>query len=239
MKEIYLKTSDNVNISVNHYFGEYRTVVTIICPGWFMCKDSKAFKAISKAIFDFTDVICMDFRGHGKSSGFFTFTSKEYMDIVPVVEYAKEQYSHIILMGFSFGGASSIIYTSKYKDIDTLIAVSAPADQARIENHCYKKDAWWPTLKKIELWRWLSIRPGNIFMPKIKPIDVVKNISPIPIHLITGTQDPTVYPWHSNALFEAALEPKTLDYIEQGIHAEDLFLDYPEQFMFFLKQYIP
>ena len=42
----------------------------------------------------------------------------------------------------------SLSFTSRGKnnDIDKIIAVSAPADFDKIENHMYSPDAWIPTL---------------------------------------------------------------------------------------------
>ena len=50
------------------------------------------------------DLISFDFRGHGKSSGIYTFTSKESEDIKSVVNYAKKTYKRVYLTGFSLGG---------------------------------------------------------------------------------------------------------------------------------------
>ena len=76
MEEIFLTTDDNVKIALNQYKNNYDEVV-IVAHGWFMTKDSKAFRHISEEFYKYFDVITLDFRGHGKSSGFYTFTSKE------------------------------------------------------------------------------------------------------------------------------------------------------------------
>lgn len=230
-KEIFLKTSDNIKIAINHYNSGKRNSVLIICPGWFMCKDANAFKSMSKDFYKHTDVITMDFRGHCKSSGFFTFTAKEVNDLKAVVDYAKTKYSNISLLGFSLGGATSILYTAQYKDIDRIIAVSAPADFNKIEHEYFNKDAYNMTMKKFELWRAVSIRPGNLFLSKIRPIDVIQNISPIPILFLTGTKDPTVYPWHSAKLYNNADKPKALENFEDNYHAEDLYLQSSDKFL--------
>ena len=60
-------------------------------PGWFMTKDSESFLEMCKVFGTSTDVIGMDFRGHGKSSGFYTFTSRELLDVRAVVHYARNR----------------------------------------------------------------------------------------------------------------------------------------------------
>src|SRR5574344_779669 len=152
-KELFCKTDDNVKIAINHYKNN-KEAVLIVSPGWFMTKDSQAFQQISEFFFNEFDVICIDFRGHGKSSGFYTFTSFENKDISCVVKYAKEKYEKIYLLGFSLGGAISLNYAATDKDIDKLIVVSAPCDFWKIENQMWKKEAWLPTFQKFELNRW-------------------------------------------------------------------------------------
>ena len=168
-------------------------------------------------------------------------------------------------MGFSLGGAISIIYTAisqqgcfsdlgkpqeseenvisenrianshltcyKNKNINSMIYVSPPADFDKIENHVFKKEAFVPTMQKFELDRSLSIRPGNPFLNKTKPIDVVENISPVPALFIAGGKDPTVYPWHTQALYEKAGVPKAFELFENDFHAEDLYINSRERFL--------
>lgn len=229
MREIFLKTEDNVKIAINHYENNSDTVV-IIAHGWFMTKDSNAFLKISEEFFKNFDVITLDFRGHGKSSGFYTFTSKEILDLKAVVDYAKEKYSKIYLAGFSLGGALVLIYGAEFNNIDKIIAVSAPSDFDKIENQIWKKEAFIPTFKKFELKRWLSVRPSAVIRKKIKPVDIIDKIK-VPTLFLAGKKDPTVHFWHTQVLYEKAVCTKQFELFENGIHAEDLYLDEPERFI--------
>lgn len=228
--EKFLKTDDKVTIAVNHFDGQTEAVV-IICPGWFMTKDSKSFYSMSKEFSKHYDVIAMDFRGHGKSSGFYTFTSNEPMDLKCVVEFAKSKYRKIYLLGFSLGAAVTLIHAANVNDIDKVIAVSAPSDFCRIENQMWRQEAWKPTIfKKFEPKRWISVRPGLITKKKVKPIDIVKEID-CPILFIAGEKDPTVFPWHTKKLYDLAGGVKRFELFENCSHAEDLFLEAKEKFM--------
>ncbi|MEI8390748.1 MAG: alpha/beta fold hydrolase [bacterium] len=228
--EIFLETEDNTSIAINHYDSK-RDSVIIIAHGWYMCKDSKYFKAISEDFFLNHDVITMDFRGHGKSSGLYTFSAKEPEDLKTVVNYAKQRYSKIGLIGFSLGAAISIIHTAKYNDIDSLIAVSSPVSFDKIESRFFKKEAVIPTIEKFELFRSLSVRPGNILLNKVNPLDVVQEIVSAPVLFISGAKDPTIYPWHSQELYNKSCEKKALSIFEDDFHAEDLYINSRERFM--------
>lgn len=227
--ELYFKTEDNVKIVTDYYKNGFSAVL-IISPGWFMTKDSNAFRQISDTFSAYFDVITIDFRGHGKSSGFYTFSSKEIFDIGAVIDFASQNYKKIFLMGFSLGAAISLIAASKYNNISGVIAVSPPSSFDKIENKFWKKEAWIPTLQKCELKRWFSIRPGGVFLPKIKPVDIVKDIT-APVLYIAGEKDPTVCAWHTKALFDKAPQNNRFELFKNCFHAEDLFFQEKEKFI--------
>lgn len=232
MNKIFLKTDDNIKIAINHYFNDKDSVV-IICPGWFMSKDSKHFLKIAEDLAKDFDIIAMDFRGHGKSDGFYTFTAKEGLDLAAVVNYSKNSchYNNIYLLGFSLGGAMVLIGAANNEDIKKVIAVSAPTEFMKIENHMYSPDAWIPTLfQKFEPLRWLTIRPGFPFYKKEKPIDIVHKIN-APTLFIAGEKDPTVFPWHTENLYKAAKCKKDYKLFKNARHAEDLYTDFPDEFI--------
>ena len=229
MNEIKLKTIDQIEIAVNCYKNGFDSVV-IIAPGWFMTKDSKSFREISDIFKEYSDVLAMDFRGHGRSKGFYTFTTKEINDISTVIEYAKQHYRKIYLMGFSLGAALVLIAGSKFDYIDKIIAISAPTCFSKIENKVWKKEAWIPTLQKCELKRWVSIRPSIINRKKINPIDIIDKVK-CPTLFMAGEKDPTVCAWHTEALYNKAICPKKYELFEKCCHAEDLFLQNRERFI--------
>ena len=229
MKEIEVFTKDKVKIAVNHYQQGFEEVV-IVMPGWCMTKDSNAFKQIAEFFAQKYDVLSMDFRGHGKSKGLYTFSAKEVNDVKAVIEYAHKQgYKKIYLAGFSLGGAIAVIYASQNNNADKVIAVSTPCEFSKIENKMWKKEAWGETFKKFELGRFLSIRPNIIPIKKIKPIGVVQNIK-APTLFIAGKKDPTVCFWHTKELYKKARCKKEFKLFENGIHAEDLYLHFKEEF---------
>lgn len=231
MKPIKLDSKYNIKIAVNHFESHKKRSVIIICPGCFMNKDTKPFRSMSEDIFENFDVIAMDFRGHGKSTGLFTFTSREFEDLKTVVDYAKEKYSRIGILAFSLGAATAIIYASIYKNIEAIITVSAPVDFHKIENHFFKKEAIISAFEKFEWGKSPNIRPGNLFVRKIKPIDVIDKINHIPILFITGDNDSIIHSWHSEKLYKKALSPKKIITFKEGLHAEDIYRKTRKEFL--------
>lgn len=225
-----LTTSDGTKIAINEFKTGHKDVL-IIAPGWFMCKDSKPFEQMAKDFSKDFDVITMDFRGHCESSGRFTFTSKEYDDLNTVIKYARKRYKKIYVAGFSLGSATAVITEYKYKNADKLILVSPPTDFDEIENQLWKKEAFIPTFKKFELKTWTHIIPGELWLEKLKPIDIINQISPTPILIIAGRKDPTIRLWHAKKLYNTAKEPKDLVIYQDSIHAEDIYLQDKKRFI--------
>lgn len=228
-QEKYLNTPDGTRIAINHYNTGHDEAL-IIAHGWFMTKDSKYFNDMAGALSQNLDVITMDFRGHGRSSGFYTFTSKEPADLKCVVDYAKEQYRKVYLLGFSLGGALVLIHSAIERDVDKVIAVSAPHSFRKIENHMWRKEAWSAFIKKFEWSRFFSIRPNPIVQKKIPPIEIVDKVD-VPTLFIAGDRDPIVHSWHTKSLFDKANCKKQFELFKDCCHAEDLFLQERDKFL--------
>lgn len=228
-QEIFLKTVDNVRIAVNHYVSKVDTVV-IIAPGWTMSKDSKFIRKIAHRLARFFDVIAIDFRGHGNSSGFYSFSSDETHDLAAVISYAKNVYKKIFLLGFSMGGAISIINSAIHNNVDKLITVSAPHSFAKIKHFMWLKDFFNNDFNKYEprvLW---TLRPHLILKKKIRPIDVVGMLE-IPTLFIAGESDSIIHLTDTKALYEEAKCHKHFEMFKNCNHAEDLIFQDRQKFV--------
>ncbi len=228
--ETKLTSTDGTKIAINLFVTGHKEVL-IIAPGWFMCKDSNSFDDMARDFSNDFDVIAMDFRGHCKSSGRFTFTSKESDDLNTVIKYARKKYNRVYVAGFSLGSATAMITEYKYRNADKLILVSPPTDFDKIENEMWKKEAFIPTFKKFQLRTWATIMPGEFWLYKTRPIDIISSISPTPILIIAGEKDPTIRPWHARKLYEVAHQPKQIILLKDSIHAEDIYLQDKKRFI--------
>jgi pimeloyl-ACP methyl ester carboxylesterase len=174
-----------------------------------------------------------DFRGHGKSSDVFTWTALEQKDLQAITAYAKKNnYEKIGVIGFSLGAAIALIEASFHHNIDSVIAVSPPADLGRINYHFWEKDMW----EDLKLnfgakGRGKLVRMGSPSLQKVRPSDIASSISPVPVLFLHGEKDWLIKPSHSRLLFHKAKEPKALTIMEDGGHAERMFDVFPDQFM--------
>ena len=232
IEQMVLKTQDGESIAVDHHSCGFKQVV-VLAHGFYNNKDAYLFKNIARKLTEHYDVISFDFRGHGKSSGLFSWTSYEPNDLAVVIDYAKDQgYEQVGVMGFSLGAAVSIIEASRNKNIDSVIAVSAPTDFWQINFHFWEPEM----LNDLKLNLGIKgkgkfIRPGNFLKRKIKPIDVVSKIAPVPIYFVHGGKDWIIKSTHSEKLFQQAQEPKKLLIIDEAGHAEKIFDSSPDEFI--------
>ena len=228
----FVKTIDNELIAYNYYKSNFNTLI-IVVHGWFMTKDSKPFLELSEILSKQHDVVTFDCRGHGKSSGGYTFTVDELKDLDAIVQNFKNNYKKIYIIGFSLGAALSIIYATKSTNISKVIAVSPPTDFRKIENNILSPNAFLPTIKKCELKTWFSIRADILrllFYKKIRPLDVILNLK-CPILFMSGEKDPIIKDWHTKKLYDKCLSKKEYISYSKGLHAEDLFIYNKDKFI--------
>ena len=219
-----LSTSDSHKIAFDHYQHGH-TGLVVIAHGFFNSKQAVLLKDLAQELYSEYDVILLDFRGHGKSTGVFTWTSKESLDLSSVLEYAREKYKTIGVVGFSLGAAISIAVAAQSRMVDSLIAVSAPVAFEKIEYYFWQldfaNDIFYNTIGQGR--RGKGVRPGPFWLKKPKPLELAAQLQS-PTFYIHGENDWLIKPWHSKALYEKTKAYKNLSIIKNGPHAEYLML---------------
>ena len=235
MSRTSLKLKSGIKISIRYPIKVRGKSVIIVAPGFFQSKETKTFKKLEKDLMKKIDVISMDFRGHGQSSGWYTFTSNEKEDMKAVIDFAKQRYQKIGVLGFSYGGSIAIIEEASFHNIDSIICVGSPMSSEDIEFRWWKIESIRLGLKGCE---WGSgVRPGNPFLSKEKPIERISCIHKTPIFFIHGDLDPTVDVRHSQLLFKKAKEPKKVAIMKGGSHAEEMYRQFPKKFIAIVWQW--
>jgi len=230
-------TDDGIAIIFDLYRQADHGALVIICPGFFQSKDTATFQRLADALAHDRDILCMDFRGHGHSSGLYTFSTREGADLEAVLDWAKARYQRLGVIGFSLGAAIALNALSRDNDkIRSLVAVSAPCAFEEIEFKWWTPQAIRTGLQGLE--PGAGCRLGNLFLKKARPIDSIRQLFGVSILLIHGTNDPIVHPRHSRKLYEAAPERKRLELIEGGGHAGELYRRNPTRFLAIVQPWL-
>jgi len=231
-----LITSDNHKIACDHYKAGHESVI-IIAHGFFTSKDAVLIKQMKDYLIGEHDVIVFDFRGHGKSSGLFTWTSKENLDLETVLAYAKRKYNKIGMIGFSYGAAISIRVVAEHEGVNSLVAISAPYDSTKIDYHFWDLDIENDIFYNIgEGGKGKGIRPGPFWLDKKKPIDLVGKLT-CPVLYIHGDKDWVISPRHSKKLYEKTASKKKIVIIKKGSHAEYLLRKNSKEVINLIKEW--
>lgn len=224
-----ISARDDTRISFDLYARAGEGELLVVCPGFFQSKETFLFRRLAADLAEDHDVLCMDFRGHGRSGGLYTFSAKEGADLEAVLEWARERYHAISLLGFSLGGAVAINTAARFQGcIRSLIAVGAPSAFEQIEYQ-----VWKPEIIRDGLRGWdprMGCRLGNPWLKKDRPVEMIRRLN-ISVLLIHGTRDLIVSHRHSERLYQAAGEPKRLELIEGGGHAEELYRHHQARFL--------
>lgn len=223
-----LRTASGVTISIRHpRRGGSRAL--IVAPGFFQSKETRVFRRIEADLLQTGDVISMDFRGHGRSGGLYTFSALETEDLAAVLDYARSSYAKVGVLGFSYGGTIGILAAAQRAAIDSLVCVGSPMAPEAVEFQWWKVRSW--RLGLANLGRGAGCRPGNPFLPKVRALDVIGSVA-APVFFIHGEKDPTVAARHSVLLHEKKLVgPRQLKIYPRGSHAEDLYRSHRTEFL--------
>lgn len=225
-----LKTKDGVDIAYKHYKNGSDTVI-IVCPGYYNSMANRWMHKTVEILSPKYDVIAFDFRGHGSSGGKYTWSAKEDMDVDAVLNYAEARgYKRIGMVAFSLGAAATINSVAGRDGVGSMVLISCPSSFKMVDFHFWEPGMFSDLKDNIECnWEGKGARSANIFMPKNDPIDAIRKIRHTAVLFITGDGDWVVKDRHSKKLYIAANEPKRLEIIKRGGHAERLIQKDPQR----------
>lgn len=218
-----LTTKDNTIISYDHYKQQKNSVI-VICPGFFNSKANRWMKKAVDMVAQDYDVIVFDFRGHGGSSGLYTWSSREYLDLDAVLNYAVASgYKHIGILAFSLGAATAVNEAALRDDIESMVLISCPTSFQNIDYRFWEPSMFSDLKDNIDSkWEGKGAKFTSIFMKKEAPIDSVRSIKHTAMFFIQGDNDWVIKPRHAKRLYDAAATKKKLEIVKGGLHAERL-----------------
>ena len=210
------------------YHPDARRVV-IICGGY---RGHRAdMLGIAAALWrDGNNALIFDYRGHGELAGTpVTLGYQEVEDLLAAVKWVKERIpdAAIGVIGYSMGGAVAIMGAARSQDIDAVVADSAFALQRSAVSVAVRRVLHIPHAPLLDGVDFLLGRLGGYHFRDVEPLREVKLVAPRPLLLIHGEADSVTNPRDTQALYEAADEPKEL-WMTPGVeHCGTYFHDRP------------
>lgn len=187
------------------------------------------YEALAERFLEGGAAACIfNFRGTGESGGDFSLPGW-VEDLSRVLEEAAAgrgafrpcHSGRMALMGFSGGGAVSIVCAARYPGLRALVSVSSPADFAHLITREGIGD-FIAHARRIGIIRDPAFPPSEDAyyqgMRACRPVEVVSRVSPTPLLIVHGSEDETVPVSEARLLYEAAREPKELFIVPGGGH---------------------
>lgn len=200
-----LTSADDVALSTRFLEGESDALV-IVVHGAFASKRTPEIIRLAEELSVEFDVLVLDLHGHGESQGVYRFGfDRAAQDVQAALSWGREQgYRRIGVVGFSLGAASVILEQARGHQADSIVSVGCPATEqvdSVINSWAW---SWWGR-------RFFALMGTRVNSPAgtdTWPASVVDQIAPVPLLVVHGEKDNLVPEAVSQALYEAAHEPK-------------------------------
>jgi pimeloyl-ACP methyl ester carboxylesterase len=164
----------------------------LLCHGFGGNKNIRDFVALAQELSRCYTVYTFDFRGHGLSTGRSTFGYLEVYDLKAVVELARSEGNRgIAAVGLSMGGVVAMRYASFYGGLDSVAAISVPADirTARAPGARLIQRLMGNPLGRAVASRRYGVKVDGSWKLQAPPADLVHLIPPQPLTIIQGEDD--------------------------------------------------
>lgn len=185
--------------------------------------------------------VMIDLQAHGESTGdAITIGHLEQHDVRAAVEYARRKHPSqpIGVVGVSLGGAAAVLASPL--DIDALVIESVYPDvDAAIHNRVSARLGPVAAIPSELLLIQLGPRLG-ISRPELRPIDQIPKVD-CPVLVASGTADLHTTASETQAIFNAARQPKELHLFEGAGHVDLLRfepLEYRDHIIGFLRRHL-
>lgn len=245
IEEKYFITRDGLRISANYFPGKKSAgKLLILAPGFAKFKDAYPMTQICAELTRYGDVLCVDFRGVGKSQGRYGFGGKEYLDLEPLLKWGR-RYRQRILVGLSLGSYHSLRAAHEWPRLVTkALLVSCPTSLEDIlltlgplRQGFAIATNWKAIRKRLKIEFGLFFRWGNPFSRKPNGTELAPGIK-VPTAFLVGGKDRLVVKSLSRKIFENIPRSTSWTEIKEGNHAEFLYLENKAEFMKWLDKHL-
>jgi alpha-beta hydrolase superfamily lysophospholipase len=167
--------------------------------------------------------VAFDHRAHGQSEGRRTsFGYYERLDVLAVLDLIERRWpdAPCAALGVSMGAAAlcyaaprtrrfqAVILESMYHDLDS-------AFRTRVGRgyppwfHRFSRGIIWVTERRL-----------GVRLTQLAPVDYIRQLSPVPVLLVTGSEDPHAPPHDAERLYARCREPRELAIIPGAEHGD-------------------
>ncbi|MGZ4626308.1 MAG: alpha/beta hydrolase [Kineosporiaceae bacterium] len=165
-------------------------------------------------------VLAYDARGHGRSDGECTLGRLEVADVAAAVEHLRRQHAlPVVAVGSSMGAVTVLRYAAADPDLAGVVLVSLATSWGTVFT---ARGLYAAALGRTGLGRSVARRIGVRIAPSPppgeSPTESVRRLR-VPVAVVHGREDRMVRSRAAVELFEAAPEPRRLEFVERMSHS--------------------
>jgi pimeloyl-ACP methyl ester carboxylesterase len=238
--DLVLTTRDGVRVACDVYGPADAALAVVLAPGFWRRRTSPVLADFAAALAKGgRRVFLFSFRGHGDSSGAYTFGHREGADLEAVLAAALEERPgrRAAVVGFSLGGSIAVRMLAERpalkSSVSALITVGTPSDLRKIRVKILKIPEALPHLSLYEAARPPRVSLSAYARPPAPFEESAPFVSPVPLVVMHSKVDWLVGVEHAERLFAAAREPRRLVIFpcEEAMHADTLIVHRSGEFL--------
>jgi alpha-beta hydrolase superfamily lysophospholipase len=198
-----LRLADDTRISMAHLPRGHGHVI-ILAHGFLKRKDDRRLLHLASSLLEQFDVILYDQPGHGESTGWANMDFGSAGDCLAAVAHEARRlgYAHVSAVGISLGAAAAINAAAASAPLDAVVSISSP-----VSPRWLPVKPWKPGLARYG-YRALGTRVGETIAFCDWPLESVTDVAPCALLVVHCGRDTIVSREASEALYDAAQEPK-------------------------------
>jgi uncharacterized protein len=220
---IHIHSSTGIDLQGRFFSGQNREVI-ILASGYGETQEQMLPFAefLHRAGFN---VLTFNSRARTTSGGeYVTLGALEQKDLISAVDFAVRRPDvdpgRIGVLGMSLGGATAILAAAADKQIRAVVDDCGFSDASSAIAASFQHFIHLPAMPFAPITVWIASYRAGIDVARVRPVDVIGQISPRPILIIHGLDDYTMPVANSERNFAAAREPKELWFVPGAKHAE-------------------
>jgi uncharacterized protein len=212
-EHVHVRGADNIFLDGRFFRGD-RPSLVILASGYGDTQDQMLSIAEFLHHAGFS-ILTYNSRARATSGGsYVTLGVLEQQDIISLISYVaarKDVDPHRIgVLGISMGGAVAILAAAQDKRIRAVVDDSGFSDAPRVIAAGFEHFIHLPAFPFAPLTVGIADLRAGIDVTRVRPMDVIGEISPRPLLIIHNTRDAVVPPDNSLRNFAAARQPKQL-----------------------------